>query len=91
MPYRAGLAGALLAGTLWEIALMAFMWFLTSGFARYELVYGSLNAIAILMIWIYLNGMIILLGAHFSAVIGQHILTTSDPEKDPSLVGQSFG
>jgi membrane protein len=77
VPVRAAIVGALLSGTLWEVTLMGFLWYLTSGFAHYELVYGSLNALIVLMIWIYLNGMIILLGAHLSATVGTHIKNAS--------------
>ncbi len=58
--------GALLASLLWEGAKNGFAWYL-SNFARYNLVYGSLGAIVALLVWSYVTGMIVLLGAEFTA------------------------
>jgi membrane protein len=54
-----------------EITTAAFTWYLRSGFAQYELVYGSLGAMVALILWIYLNSLIALFGAHLSAAIAQ--------------------
>jgi membrane protein len=70
VPKLAALMGAFVAGLLWELTSTIFLTYLTSGLARYELVYGSLTAIMVLMIWMYLNGLILLFGAHLSATIG---------------------
>ena len=37
-----------------------FTWYLTSGIVRYELVYGSLGAIVVLMFWVYISSLIII-------------------------------
>jgi membrane protein len=55
----------------WEIAASAFTWFLSSGLASYQLVYGSLGTVVALMVWIYVGSSIILFGAHLSAAITQ--------------------
>jgi membrane protein len=64
--------GALFAATAWEIGKSIFGWFLSSGLASYQLVYGSLGAVVALMLWIYLSSVITLLGAHLSAAITFH-------------------
>ena len=63
------IGGALLAASAWEITKFGFTWFLSSGLARYQLVYGSLGTVVALMLWIYLSSVIILFGAHLSAAI----------------------
>ncbi len=64
--------GALLATSAWEINRAAFIWYLNSGLARYQLVYGSLGVVVALMLWIYLSSLITLFGAHLSAAIARH-------------------
>ena len=67
--WRAGFWGAMFASIAWEIAATGFAWYLTSGFGRYQLVYGSLGAVVALLFLIYLISMITLFGAHLSAAI----------------------
>ncbi len=59
------LPGALLASLAWEVAKDGFTFYLTS-FASYSLVYGSVAAVIALLLWSYISGVIILLGAEFS-------------------------
>jgi membrane protein len=61
--------GALVATVGWEITKSGFAWYLGSGLAEYDLVYGSLGALVALMLWIYLSSLVLLFGAHFSAAI----------------------
>ena len=62
--------GALLAATFFEIAKTLFVFYLDH-FASYELVYGSVASIIILLVWIYYSAFIIILGAEFSAEYGR--------------------
>ncbi len=64
--------GALVATFAWEINRAGFIWYLNSGLARYQLIYGSLGAVVALILWIYLSSLIVLFGAHLSAAIAQH-------------------
>lgn len=66
---RAGLAGAILAGVAWRAARSLFALFLTSGLANYGLVYGSLASVIVLMLWTYMSGMIVFLGATVGSVL----------------------
>jgi len=61
--------GALLATVCWRYAIIGFTWYVSSGLANYQLVYGTLATVIILMFWIYISSVIVLLGAHFSAAI----------------------
>lgn len=71
VPWSAAGWAALLAGVAWQAVNFGFAWYLSSGLAHYELVYGPLTTIIVLMFWFYLSVLIILLGAHFSASIAQ--------------------
>ncbi len=63
------LAGAILAGLLWEAAQGGFRWYLTSGLANYGAVYGTLASVIALILWAYLTGTILFLGAEFAAAV----------------------
>ncbi len=70
---KAGWRGVLIAAPfsafLWQAVTRLFVWLLQSGFVRYELIYGSLGALAALLFWVYLISLITIFGAHLSAVI----------------------
>ncbi len=53
---------AFMGGGVWEVAKRAFTWYLDN-LASYSLVYGSVATMIVLMLWVYLTGIIILLGA----------------------------
>ena len=69
VPWRAAFWGASLAGFLWQIAKGIFAWFITSGLNNYGLVYGSLASIVSLLLWIYLSGVIVFVGAALGSVL----------------------
>ena len=58
--------GALLAAILFEIARTLFVFYLEN-FANYQLIYGSIASIIILLIWIYYSAFIMILGAEFTS------------------------
>lgn len=72
VPWRAFTWAAIVAATGWEAATAGFTWYLTSGLPRYELIYGSLGAIVVLMLWIYISMSIVLYGAHLGAAIVEY-------------------
>ncbi len=65
----AALGGAVLAGLLWEGAQAAFRWYLTSGLDTYGAVYGTLASAIALILWAYFTGIILFLGAEFTAAL----------------------
>lgn len=54
--------GAILAAALWVVASMGFS-FYVSYFGSYDKTYGSLGAVIVLLVWIYVSGLALLLGA----------------------------
>ena len=69
----AAVISALLASLAWRIATSGFAWYLNSGLARYDLVYGSLGAIIAFLTWIYLSAWILLFGAFLTEAIDHHL------------------
>lgn len=70
--WREAVWGALVSTIGFEMAKRGFTWYLSSGFARQAVVYGSLGTVIALMLWIYLSVLVLLFGAHISAAIGHH-------------------
>ena len=64
---------ALVVALAWELAANGFAWYVSSGLARYQIVYGSLGTVVGLMFWIYLSSWIIIFGAHPSAAVARHM------------------
>lgn len=58
---RAALLGGMFGGTLWQLSQWAYIDFQV-GVARYNAIYGTLAALPIFMIWLYLAWAIVLLG-----------------------------
>jgi len=57
--------GAILAAALFEIARTLFIFYLEH-FANYQLIYGSITSIIVLLVWIYYSAFIVILGAEFT-------------------------
>jgi len=68
VPVGAGLAGALLAGVLWETAKQIFRWYILS-FGVYDQVYGPLGVVVALAMFAYYSGVVFLLGAEYAAAL----------------------
>jgi membrane protein len=75
--------GAVLATALWLIASLAFKIYITN-FADYNATYGSLGGVIVLMLWFYISGVAILIGAEMNAEIEHASPHGKDPgEKVP--------
>jgi membrane protein len=72
VPWSAAFWAALVVAAAWQIGARAFAWYVGSGLARYQLVYGSLGAIVALMAWIYLGSWLTFFGAHLGAALTRH-------------------
>ena len=57
--------GALLVALLFELARTLFIFYLDN-FANYQLIYGSITSIIVLLVWIYYSSLIMILGAEFT-------------------------
>lgn len=60
------LPGAIVATLVWLFATFAFGWYLGS-FGRTSRTYGTVGAIVVLQLWLFLSGYIVLLGAKLNA------------------------
>ena len=58
--------GALVTGALWKGTLEAFSWYMRD-MSRFTLVNGSIAAVVVFLIWVYVQAVILLYGVEFSA------------------------
>jgi membrane protein len=66
--FRMFTAGGITATLLLIAASFGFSLY-TSNFANYSAVYGSVGAVIVLMLWLYIAGLVILLGAEMNVVL----------------------
>ncbi|MCX8584225.1 MULTISPECIES: virulence factor BrkB family protein [unclassified Gilliamella] len=68
IPFKEAAIGALVAAILFEIGKRAFALYVTS-FPTYQLIYGVVSSIPIMLVWIYCSWCIVLFGAEFAATL----------------------
>ncbi|MGM8364046.1 YihY/virulence factor BrkB family protein [Virgibacillus sp. W0181] len=67
IPFKHIIPGALTASTLWILISLGFS-FYVSNFGNYSATYGSMGGIIILMIWFFLTGLILTIGAEINVI-----------------------
>ncbi len=71
IPFKEAAVGALVAAILFEIGKRAFALYVTS-FPTYQLIYGVVSSIPIMLVWIYCSWCIVLFGAEFAATLADY-------------------
>jgi len=79
--WEANAPGALLALICWILASAGFKLYLSS-FGAFNRTYGSLGAVIVLLIWLYVSGAAILIGGELNSVIWQAVLRRSKAQAD---------
>jgi membrane protein len=84
--YRWISPGGLVAVVLWIAASGAFA-FYVANFGSYSKTYGSMAAVIIFLVWLWITNLVMLLGAEFNAEVerGRQIEAGHDPEVEPFL------
>lgn len=60
--------GALAAGIIWELAKRLFSWYLRN-VAKFSAIYGSMGIIVGLLVWLYVLGIIVILGGELAVIL----------------------
>jgi membrane protein len=84
--YRWITPGGLLAVALWVLASAAFAFYVAS-FGSYNKTYGSLAAVMIFLVWLWITNVAILIGAELNAEVerGREIEAGMPPDREPFL------
>lgn len=81
--WQDAILGALLVAVAFEISKRIFSTFILN-FSDYEAIYGAVAAAPVLMIWIYINWWLILIGAEFTSVLG--VVRGGNADRVPKLI-----
>lgn len=73
------LVGGIVAGLLFEVAKQGYAWLATNLF-RYNLIYGSLGAIPVFILWVYIGWMLVLFGCELTFA-NQNVSTLRHEER----------
>ncbi|MEK0084439.1 YihY/virulence factor BrkB family protein [Benzoatithermus flavus] len=73
--------GSILAGVLWLLASLLFS-FYVGHFASYDVTYGSLGAVVIVLMWFYISAFVVMLGAELNAEL--ELQTKQDTTTGPA-------
>ncbi len=86
-PARFTLISSILTAMAWVLLGYGFSWYLRSGFADFNVIYGSIGAVMALMLYLYLNNVVILFGAQVNAALANfdHCNTPAIPGLDDIL------
>ena len=89
--WKAALPGALIITLVWELAKFLFTIYLKSGLSNFSLFYGSLEALVVLILWIYTSNFIALFGAYLVASLDLRLeeahnrSMVAEPKSEPSF------
>ncbi len=92
-PFRWITPGGFIAVALWVLASVAFR-FYVSNFGSYDETYGSIGAVIVLLLYLYISSITILFGAELNATLvrlkeeisGQQILDAKPADEKPDLL-----
>ena len=62
--------GSILATALWLVASLGFKWY-ASHFGDYQKTYGAIGGVIVALLWFYVSGLAILIGAQLNATIAR--------------------
>jgi membrane protein len=95
-PFRWITPGGLIGVLLWVLASVAFR-FYVSNFGSYDETYGSIGAVIVLLLYLYISSLTILFGAELNATLvrmkeeisGKQILDAEHADEKPSILEDS--
>ncbi|APR77818.1 Inner membrane protein YihY, formerly thought to be RNase BN [Minicystis rosea] len=70
--FRLVTPGSVVAVVLWVLASVGFSLYV-GHFGRYEVVYGALGSVIVLMLWLWISAFVILLGAEINALLEEYV------------------
>jgi membrane protein len=73
--------GGILATVLWIVSSMCFKYYV-SHFGHYSATYGAIGGAIVTMLWLYVSGLALLVGAELNAVIERHAIA-ADHDMSP--------
>ena len=93
-PFRWITPGGFIGVFLWILASLAFRFYLSTDFNSYSVTYGSIGAVIILLLYLYISSLAILFGAELNATLvrmkeeisGKEILDAEPANEKPDII-----
>jgi len=82
-PWRWVSPGAVLATVLWLVASLGFKWYVET-FGDYQASYGVIGGVVVLLLWFYVSGLALLVGAELNSEIA-HAECHLQPGRTPAI------
>ena len=76
--WRSLLPGSVFAVALWVVVCLGFKLY-AENLMNYNLVYGSITGVIVLMIWLFMSGLVLLIGGEVNGAYESTTLTTPQP------------
>lgn len=73
--------GAVITGLLWRAALWGFQWYVRD-LTRFSMIHGSIAAVVVFLVWVYISAVILLYGVEFTAAYAR--LRRHRPDEVPA-------
>ena len=67
-PGRDIVPGVIFSLAAWMVLSLAFSYYVEN-FANYSVLYGSIATVVVVLLWLYMSGTVLIMGAEYSAVI----------------------
>ncbi|MDN5709578.1 MAG: YihY/virulence factor BrkB family protein [Planococcus sp. (in: firmicutes)] len=87
-PFKEVIIGAIIATVLWQLVSLGFS-FYVSNFGSYSATYGSLGGLIVLILWFFLTGLILVVGAEINAILHRRKHAKSDSEESKLQTAES--
>lgn len=84
LQYRSVVLGSIFATVGWIVTSLGFS-FYVGNYGNYSSTYGSIGAIIVLMMWLYLSGIILMLGGQINAVMSERKQVLQAREKSNAV------
>lgn len=81
-PFKEVIIGAVIATVLWQVVSFGFSIYVAN-FGSYSATYGSLGGLIVLMLWFFLTGLILVIGAEINAILHRRKNAKGADSSDP--------
>ncbi|WP_142826968.1 YihY/virulence factor BrkB family protein [Planococcus soli] len=81
-PFKEVIVGAVIATVLWQVVSFGFSIYVAN-FGSYSATYGSLGGLIVLMLWFFLTGLILVIGAEINAILHRRRNAKAGASSDP--------
>ncbi|WP_050614964.1 YihY/virulence factor BrkB family protein [Bacillus testis] len=88
-PFKHVIPGAAIATVVWLIISLGFS-FYVSHFGNYSSTYGSLGGFIVLMLWLYLTGLVFVVGGEINALLFKHKVLKSKKDSTTTHYNQTM-